>query len=63
VFRVVTVILVIFSFMVVWSECLFFVKSPTLSLFAVFLNVAQKNYDYVYIEVSMILHYKFNQSL
>ena len=55
VFRVVTVILAIFSFMVVWSECLFFVKSPTLSLFAVFLNVAQKNYDYVYIELASII--------
>ncbi|XP_052090469.1 G-protein coupled receptor-associated protein LMBRD2-like [Mytilus californianus] len=54
-FRVVTVILAIFSFMVVWSECLFFIKSPVLSLFAVFLNVAKHNYDYVYIELASII--------
>ncbi|KAJ8305917.1 hypothetical protein KUTeg_016462 [Tegillarca granosa] len=50
VMRVLAVMLTIFSFMVVWSECLFFVKSPVLSLFAVFLNLAKMNYDYVYIE-------------
>lgn len=49
------VVLVVMSFMVVWSECLFFVKKPVLSLFAVFINIAKLNYDYVYIEMASIL--------
>lgn len=44
-------ILTVVSFMVVWSECLFFIKEPVLSLFAVFIKLARENYDYVYIEV------------
>ena len=47
------VILTIVSFMVVWSECLFFVKDPVLSVFAVFINLAKENYDYVFIEVRL----------
>ncbi|XP_037087798.1 LMBR1 domain-containing protein 2 homolog [Pollicipes pollicipes] len=38
------------SAMVVWSELTFFNKSPTLSLFAVFINAAKANYDYFAIE-------------
>ena len=53
--RILAVILTIVSFMVVWSECLFFIKSPVLSIFAVFINLAKENYDYVYIEVSFLL--------
>ncbi|GFR62686.1 LMBR1 domain-containing protein 2 [Elysia marginata] len=49
------VILTIMSFMVVWSECLFFIKDPVLSLFAVFINLARENYDYAYIELASIL--------
>lgn len=49
--RVCGVILAVVTFMVVWSECLFFVKDPILSLFAVFINAAKHNYDYVFIEV------------
>lgn len=51
VMRVCGVILAVVTFMVVWSECLFFVKDPILSLFAVFINAAKHNYDYVFIEV------------
>ena len=51
VMRVCGVLLAIVTFMVVWSECLFFVKDPVLSLFAVFINAAKHNYDYVFIEV------------
>ena len=51
------VILTIMSFMVVWSECLFFIKDPVLSLFAVFINLARENYDYAYIEVKVIIIY------
>ncbi|XP_055886080.1 G-protein coupled receptor-associated protein LMBRD2-like [Biomphalaria glabrata] len=48
-------VLTIVSFMVVWSECLFFIKEPVLSLFAVFINLARENYDYVYIELASVL--------
>ena len=51
VLRGVAVVLTILSFMVVWSECLFFIKEPVLSIFAVFINLAKENYDYAYIEV------------
>ena len=47
-----SLVLMVLSFMVVWSECLFFIKSPVLSLFAVFIDLARDNYDYAYIEVS-----------
>ncbi|KAK3882291.1 hypothetical protein Pcinc_013321 [Petrolisthes cinctipes] len=39
------------SLVVVWSELTFFSTSPTLSLFAVFLNLAKASYDYFTIEV------------
>ncbi|KAL5016235.1 hypothetical protein ScPMuIL_005824 [Solemya velum] len=55
VLRVGAVFLTVLSFMVVWSECLFFVKSPVLSLFAVFIDLAKEHYDYVYIEFASIL--------
>lgn len=50
-----SLVLMVLSFMVVWSECLFFIKSPVLSLFAVFINLARLNYDYAYIELASIL--------
>ncbi|XP_061191902.1 G-protein coupled receptor-associated protein LMBRD2-like [Saccostrea echinata] len=53
--RVCGILLAIVTFMVVWSECLFFVKDPVLSLFAIFINAAKHNYDYVFIELSSIL--------
>lgn len=55
VLRVVAILLTIVSFMVVWSECLFFIKDPVLSIFAVFINLAKENYDYAYIEFASIL--------
>lgn len=39
------------SIAVVWSEVTFFNKSPVLSLFAQFLNLARENYDYFTIEL------------
>lgn len=39
------------SVAVVWSEVTFFNKSPVLSLFAQFLNLAKENYDYFTIEL------------
>ena len=41
--------------MVVWSECLFFVQKPVLSLFALFVQFAKQNYDYFYIEVNILM--------
>jgi len=41
------------SVAVVWSEVTFFNKSPVLSLFARFLNLAKRNYDYFTIEVNI----------
>lgn len=51
VMRVCGVILAVVIFMVVWLECLFFVKAFILFLFVVFINVVKYNYDYVFIEV------------
>lgn len=42
---------------VVWSEVTFFNKSPVLSLFAQFLNLAKRNYDYFTIEVKICTLY------
>ncbi|KAL4235670.1 LMBR1 domain-containing protein 2 [Mactra antiquata] len=53
--RVLAILLTIVSFMVVWSECLFFIQDPVLSIFAVFINLAKESYDYVYIEFASIL--------
>ncbi|XP_031825371.1 LMBR1 domain-containing protein 2 homolog [Nomia melanderi] len=39
------------SVAVVWSEVTFFNKSPVLSLFAQFVNLAKENYDYFTIEL------------
>ncbi|XP_071952878.1 G-protein coupled receptor-associated protein LMBRD2B-like [Antedon mediterranea] len=50
--KVLAVVLVIFSFMVIWSEVTFFSKDPVLSLFAVFINIAKQNYHYIYIELA-----------
>ncbi|KAM6474233.1 G-protein coupled receptor-associated protein LMBRD2 [Liasis olivaceus] len=50
--RVLAIILAIFSIIVVWSECTFFSPKPVLSLFAVFIQLAEKNYNYFYIEMA-----------
>lgn len=42
------------SVAVVWSEVTFFNKSPVLSLFAQFVNLAKRNYDYFTIEVFIL---------
>ncbi|XP_013931797.1 PREDICTED: LMBR1 domain-containing protein 2 [Thamnophis sirtalis] len=50
--RILAIILAIFSIVVVWSECTFFSPKPVLSLFAVFIRLAEKNYNYFYIEMA-----------
>ncbi|XP_063817033.1 G-protein coupled receptor-associated protein LMBRD2 isoform X2 [Pseudophryne corroboree] len=53
--RVLAVILALFSAVVVWSECTFFSTHPVLSLFAVFIQQAERTYNYIYIEVACFL--------
>lgn len=50
-YRLLSVILTLFSVAVVWSECTFFSTRPVLSLFAVFIQLAERDYNYLYIEV------------
>lgn len=47
------VVLCLLSVAVVWSECTFFSTHPVLSLFAVFVEAAEKQYNYICIEVSV----------
>lgn len=53
-YRLLSVTLALFSVAVVWSECTFFSTRPVLSLFAVFIQLAERDYNYLYIEVSLI---------
>ncbi|XP_061472293.1 G-protein coupled receptor-associated protein LMBRD2 isoform X2 [Rhineura floridana] len=50
--RILAISLATFSIIVVWSECTFFSTNPVLSLFAVFINLAEKTYNYFYIEMA-----------
>lgn len=50
-YRALAVVLALFSVAVVWSECTFFSTKPVLSLFAVFIQLAERDYNYVYIQV------------
>ncbi|KAM8957041.1 G-protein coupled receptor-associated protein LMBRD2 isoform 1-T1 [Lycaon pictus] len=54
-YRILAVVLSIFSVIVVWSECTFFSTTPVLSLFAVFIQLAEKTYNYIYIEIACFL--------
>ncbi|XP_074642246.1 G-protein coupled receptor-associated protein LMBRD2-like isoform X2 [Tubulanus polymorphus] len=47
--------LIIVSIMVVWSECTFFCPKPVLSIFANFVYLAKRNYDYFTVEVTCCL--------
>lgn len=50
-YRLLSVVLTLFSVAVVWSECTFFSTRPVLSLFAVFIQLAERDYNYLYIQV------------
>uniref|UniRef100_A0A3P8RVS1 LMBR1 domain containing 2a n=1 Tax=Amphiprion percula TaxID=161767 RepID=A0A3P8RVS1_AMPPE len=50
--RLLAVVLCLLSAAVVWSECTFFSTHPVLSLFAVFIQMAEKHYNYVCIEMA-----------
>ncbi|XP_029434693.1 LMBR1 domain-containing protein 2 [Rhinatrema bivittatum] len=54
-YRLLAVVLALFSVVVVWSECTFFSTRPVLSLFAVFIQQAEKTYNYIYIEMACFL--------
>lgn len=54
-YRLLSVILTLFSVTVVWSECTFFSTRPVLSLFAVFIQLAERDYNYLYIEMASFL--------
>ncbi|XP_042565320.1 G-protein coupled receptor-associated protein LMBRD2B isoform X2 [Clupea harengus] len=54
-FRVLSVVLTLFSVAVVWSECTFFSTNPVLSLFAVFIQLAERDYNYLYIEMACFI--------
>lgn len=50
-YRLLAVLLCLLSAAVVWSECTFFSTHPVLSLFAVFVDKAEKHHNYICIEV------------
>ncbi|XP_068617047.1 G-protein coupled receptor-associated protein LMBRD2B-like [Brachionichthys hirsutus] len=50
-YRLLAALLCLLSAAVVWSECTFFSTKPILSLFAIFVDTAEKQHDYVYIEM------------
>ncbi|MBN3282151.1 LMBD2 protein, partial [Polyodon spathula] len=54
-YRILAVMVTLFSVVVVWSECTFFSTQPVLSLFAVFIQLAEKTYNYLYIEMACFL--------
>lgn len=53
--RLLSVVLTLFSVAVVWSECTFFSTRPVLSLFAVFIQLAEREYNYLYIEMACFI--------
>ncbi|XP_037634690.1 G-protein coupled receptor-associated protein LMBRD2B-like [Sebastes umbrosus] len=50
-YRLLAVLLCLLSAAVVWSECTFFSTRPVLSLFAVFVQMAEKKHNYICIEM------------
>ncbi|XP_047449041.1 G-protein coupled receptor-associated protein LMBRD2a [Mugil cephalus] len=57
--RLLAVLLCLLSAAVVWSECTFFSTRPVLSLFAVFIQLAEKKYNYVCIEMACFVSILF----
>ncbi|XP_068167831.1 G-protein coupled receptor-associated protein LMBRD2B-like isoform X2 [Antennarius striatus] len=50
-YRLLAALLCLLSAAVVWSECTFFSTKPILSLFAIFVDLAEKHRNYIYIEM------------
>ncbi|EDV22138.1 uncharacterized protein TRIADDRAFT_29321 [Trichoplax adhaerens] len=55
VLKLISVILVITTIAVIWSECTFFTLQPTLSIFALLIDVAQRTYNFFDIELICLL--------
>uniref|UniRef100_A0A4W5PWI0 LMBR1 domain containing 2a n=1 Tax=Hucho hucho TaxID=62062 RepID=A0A4W5PWI0_9TELE len=51
-YRLLALLLSLLSVAVVWSECTFFSTHPVLSLFAIFIQLAETDYNYLYIEMA-----------
>lgn len=51
IYRLLAVLLCLLAASVVWSECTFFSTHPVLSLFAIFVHMAEKHHNYICIEV------------
>lgn len=49
--RTLSVLTGLLSIIIVWSEMTFFKKQPVLSIFALMVNMAKQNNDYVMIQV------------
>uniref|UniRef100_A0A8C7VAF4 LMBR1 domain containing 2a n=1 Tax=Oncorhynchus mykiss TaxID=8022 RepID=A0A8C7VAF4_ONCMY len=54
-YRMLALLLSLLSVAVVWSECTFFSTHPVLSLFAIFIQLAESDYNYLYIEMACFL--------
>uniref|UniRef100_A0A669E318 LMBR1 domain containing 2b n=1 Tax=Oreochromis niloticus TaxID=8128 RepID=A0A669E318_ORENI len=54
-YRLLAIVLTLFSVVVVWSECTFFSTRPVLSLFAIFIQLAERDYNYLYIEMACFI--------
>ncbi|KAL0979830.1 hypothetical protein UPYG_G00190360 [Umbra pygmaea] len=51
-YRLLALLLTLLSAAVVWSECTFFSTRPVLSVFAVLIQMAEMEYNYMYIEMA-----------
>ncbi|CAL8346168.1 unnamed protein product [Lota lota] len=51
-YRLAFLVLGVLSLAVVWSECTFFSSQPVLSLFAILIQMAEKQYNYICIEMA-----------
>ncbi|XP_078106971.1 G-protein coupled receptor-associated protein LMBRD2B-like [Sander vitreus] len=58
-YRLLAVLLCLLSTTVVWSECTFFSTHPVLSLFAVFVQMAEKQHNYICIEMACFVSILF----
>lgn len=58
-YRLLAVLLCLLSAAVVWSECTFFSTQPVLSLFAVFVRMAEKQHNYICIEMACFVSILF----
>ncbi|XP_055342802.1 LOW QUALITY PROTEIN: G-protein coupled receptor-associated protein LMBRD2-like [Paramacrobiotus metropolitanus] len=54
-----SIVFIVFSAMVVWSECTFFVKDPVLSVFAEFVQLASRHNEYFNVEVASFFSVTF----